>query len=136
MPERNRAEPFDKSTLKSWDIRQHITDDIIDIINTPHSHEGDGNQPIWIIWCVHEGCAPQIDTLCDTADSAVYHYSMIAQEIAASVAIRVPARRVAFVERVPANHRFASSVAYLFDGPIAYGQPKKRRSFATPKQPE
>jgi len=72
---------FDRKKLQSWDIRQHVTDDIIEIINRPHPHEGDGNQPIWIIWSVTAGCAPQIDTLCDTADSAVYHYGMIAGEI-------------------------------------------------------
>lgn len=125
MSERNRASSFDRSKLDSWDLREHVPDEVIEIINTPHSHEGEGNQPIWIIWCVNEGCAPQIDTLCDTADSAVYHYGMIAQEIATR---KFGNKRVCFVERVPANHRFASSVAYLFDGPIAYGQPKKRRT--------
>ena len=123
----DRTTEFDRSQLKNWDIRRFVTDDVIETINKRHSHEGDDNKPIWIIWSVTAGCAPQIDTLCDTADSAVYHYGMIAGEIEQSC-VSGHNNRMAFVERVPANHRFASSVAYLFDGPIAYGQPKRRRT--------
>jgi hypothetical protein len=123
----SKATEFDKSKLKSWDIRRHITDDVIEVINKPNPHEGEGNKPVWIIWDVRTDCAPQIDTICDTADSAVYHYSMIAGEIDQWKTERSPVGRTAYVERVPANHRFASSVAYLFDGPIAYGKPKQRR---------
>jgi hypothetical protein len=122
-----KADVFDRAKLSSWDVRNFVPDDVIETINRPHDHEGDGNKPIWIIWCVHDGAAPQIDTLCDTADSAVYHYGMLAQEIDAAKQMKRN-KRAAFVERVPANHRFASSVAYLFDGPIAYGQPNKRRN--------
>jgi hypothetical protein len=124
------ATKFDRTKLKNWDIRRFVTDDVIETINKRHSHEGDGNKPIWIIWSLRADCAPQIDTLCDTADSAVYHYGMIMQEIEAGVqqGRQMSKHLAAAVERVPANHRFASSIAYLFDGPIAYGQPRKRRT--------
>lgn len=119
---------FDRTALQGWDIRRFVTDDVLETINKPHFHEGEGNKPIWIIWSLRADCAPQIDTLCDTADSAVYHYGMIMEEIemGAQQGRRMSKHRAAAVERVPANHRFASSIAYLFDGPIAYGQPKKR----------
>lgn len=125
---RETATQFNRSTLAEWDIRRHVTDDVIGVIDRPHLHEGENNKPIWIIWDVREGCAPQIDTLCDSADSAVYHYSMIADEIERSRATYGKVKRTAYVERVPANHRFASTVSYLFDGPIAYGRPKRRRA--------
>ncbi len=128
--ETGTATKFDRKKLASWDIRRFVTDDVLETINKPHFHEGVDNQPIWIIWSLRADCAPQIDTLCDTADSAVYHYGMVAQEIEAGTqqGRQMGKHQAVAVERVPANHRFASSIAYLFDGPIAYGQPKRRRT--------
>lgn len=110
MATNTKATKWARKKLASYDVRQHVPPHIVEVIDTPHDHEGADNKPIWIIWKHHSGYPPVIDTLCDTADSAVYHYGMLAAEIA-------QARRAdlsAHVERVPANHRFASSLNDVF----------------------
>lgn len=104
------ATKWNPKKLASYDVRHHVPPHVVEVINTPHDHEGDKNEPIWIVWKHQSGFSPVIDTLCDTPDSAVYHYGMLAGEIA-------QARRAdlsVHVERVPANHRFASSLNDVF----------------------
>lgn len=113
-----KATKWDPEKLSSYDIRQHVPAHVVEIIDRPHDHEGDHNKPIWIIWKHRPGFPPIIDTLCDTADSAVYHYGMLAGEIVQRQGYsQTGASDVAFVERVPANHRFASSLNDVFSDP-------------------
>lgn len=112
-----KATKWDPEKLASYDIRQHVPPHVVEIIDRPHDHEGDGNKPIWIIWKHRTGFPPVIDTLCDTADSAVYHYGMLAGEIAQRLEATAGDGLAVYVERVPANHRFASSLNDVFSDP-------------------
>lgn len=122
--------PWDPKKLFHEDVRNYVPPDVVKIINTPHDHEGDGNRPIWIIWDVKPGQPPQIDTLCDSADSAVYHYGAVGLEIAhAKRGYPNDAQRSVFVERVPANHRFASSISHVVFEMGNYGKMKIPRRY-------
>jgi hypothetical protein len=110
---RNKATKWDPKKLASYDVRQHVPSHVVEIINAPHDHEGPGNKPVWIIWKHLAGYPPVIDTLCDTADSAVYHYGMLASEIDQAKRTDL----LVYVERIPANHRFASSLNDVFADP-------------------
>lgn len=124
-----KATPWNTESIFRGDVREFVTPDIVLIINTAHDHEGDGNHPIWIIWDVRPDQPPQIDTLCDTADSAVYHYGAVAQEIAQAKSIYPYRQRSVFVERVPANHRFASSISHVVFEMGCYGKVRVPRRY-------
>lgn len=95
-------------------------------IQTPHEHEHpEHNPPIWLLWKIttdSDGLRsfPVLDTVCTTEDSAIVHVYMILEERNPSVIAgaiipggiyTVPGKDVEiFVERVPGNHRFASSL--------------------------
>lgn len=75
--------------------------DVVDAIKTPHEHEGAQNRPLWLIWKDrNDGDGWFLDSICDTSLSAVCHYLMVMESSSASCR----------VERVPANHNFASSI--------------------------
>lgn len=81
-------------------------------ITTPHEHEHpEHNRPLWLIWVVEKSLRtdvpyfPRLDTVCDTEDSCRYH-------IGAILEIN-PESKDVFVERIPANHRFGSSLPEL-----------------------
>jgi hypothetical protein len=125
-----KATPWDPEKLASYDLRRSVPSHVVEIINTPHDHEGDGNKPLWIIWKHVEGFPPVIDTLCDTADSAVYHYGMLASEIEQHVRLRNKGTITVNVERVPANHRFASSINDVFtSGTFTAIKPSSRNGY-------
>jgi hypothetical protein len=86
-------------------------------IMTPHDHEDESHRPLWILWKHLIGAdgrsdGPQIDCICDTERSARYHVMNLLDWIERSsedISLHV--------ERVPANHRFASSMADAFADP-------------------
>lgn len=85
-------------------------------IITPHEHEGKGNKPLWLIWKVESSSTgvpyfPVLDSVCDSARSCRYHVLMILDEnerrqLAWSDTLPTDV----YVERIPANHRFGSSL--------------------------
>lgn len=103
-----KATPWGKKGLQAWDVRHHVPPHIVDAINTPHDHEGHQNRPLWLIWIVvKDQATPILDTVCDTPDSAVYHYGAV---IEGNPTYSKNGTLTCHVERVPANHRFASSM--------------------------
>lgn len=76
-------------------------------ITTPHDHEDDQHKPVWLIWMLQRIAKdgypywPRLDSVCDTDDSARYHVR---------AAIQSHPDSDIHVERVPFNHRFASSL--------------------------
>jgi hypothetical protein len=106
------ATPWNPKKLAAYDVRRFIPPHIIEVINTPHEHENaDHNKPVGIIWLHKIGFPPVIDTLCDTPDSAVYHYGALVEYFQNTAN---KANLSAYVERVPMNHRFASSLNDVF----------------------
>jgi hypothetical protein len=92
---------------------KEVPEHLVLAIETPHDHEGKGNRPLWIIWKQYVGrngavSGPQIDTVCDTLRSAYY---MLLEENARRT-LHLPV--IINVERIPANHRFASSIGEVF----------------------
>jgi hypothetical protein len=82
--------------------------DIERAIATPHEHEGEGHNPLWLIWTIDRDRItgvpyfPHLDSVCDTETSARYHFLSAATHGGKQI----------WVERIPANHRFASSLDY------------------------
>lgn len=78
-----------------------------DALDTPHDHEDDSHPPLWLVWKRRLSGFPELDCVCDSKWSAEAHVLM---------ALPLPhvgpedAHEV-WVERVPANHRFASSLS-------------------------
>lgn len=121
------ATPWDPDKLASYDVRRHVPPHVVEQINTPHDHENaDGNRPLWIIWVVARDQAPSIDTICDTPDSAVYHYGAVIEGNPTWIR---EGKLTAHVERVPANHRFASSISDIVFDAGAYGKIKTPRRY-------
>lgn len=91
-----------------------ITPDQERDIQTPHEHEhSEYNKPLWLIWRMEHASNgvpyfPVLDTVCDSVESARYHVGMAMEESSrSSTTIKV------YVERIPANHRFGSSLPEL-----------------------
>lgn len=89
-----------------------IPKSIINSIETPHSHEGKNNKPLWIVWFIeydnkNTPYYPAIDSIADSENSAKYHVaSLLRLEYN-----QEPRQNIyCWVERVPANHRFGSSL--------------------------
>ena len=85
-----------------------FSEDIEKSITTPHSHEGEHNPPLWLIWSRKKGRTglydfPALDTVGDTEHSARYHVNAV---------LETP-NTIVSVERIPANHRFGSSIPDL-----------------------
>lgn len=99
------------------DLMAPIPDDLEKVLATPHVHEHPiHNRPIWIIWKTEFGRTgvpyfPQLDTVCDDIDSARYHVRMILSENLLKY-LQIPETQIT-VERIPANHRFGSSISHL-----------------------
>jgi hypothetical protein len=75
-------------------------------ITTPHDHECTDRRPLWLVWRLDKAMNgmpyfPVLDSVCDSEDSAYYHVG---------AAVEGHRESEVFVERVPANHRFASSL--------------------------
>lgn len=92
----------------NFDCRRFCPADLIEVIRRPHEHEGPNNRPLWIIWkqlTMRDGTVdvPRIDSVCDDDESAIAHVGMVF-ETDNSREFKV------FVERIPANHRFGSSI--------------------------
>lgn len=84
---------------------------------TPHEHEGKRNKPLWLIWKVESARTgvpyfPILDTVCDTEESARYHVAMLLDDSDRQKDVYGQEIFVA-VERIPANHRFGSSLGDL-----------------------
>lgn len=85
-------------------------------IKTKHQHETKGNPPLWLLWRVDKDkdgnpLFPTLDSVCDSAFSAVAHVGMIMDENVRRVESRsgdYPCD--VYVERIPANHRFGGSL--------------------------
>lgn len=92
------------------DLPEHIER----AITTPHAHEGEHNKPLWILW-KHEiagdglSDGPLIDSICDTEYAARYNAHGMIESWGRPDPYGGTVRF--FVERIPANHRFASSIA-------------------------
>lgn len=102
------------SDLDEWDIRRKCPDDLRRGIATPHEHETPHNKPLWIIWrmtIARDGVpdGPHIDSVCDEEQLAIAHVGMVFESYHPSYG-----DTKVFVERIPANHRFASSMAEHF----------------------
>jgi hypothetical protein len=88
-------------------MENKIPDVIESIITTPHDHEGEHNKPLWLIWKVDRDSRtdvpyfPVLESVCDSERSARYHYLM---------AVSGFLKKEVFVERIPANHGFGSSL--------------------------
>lgn len=92
-------------------VFQYVTPALEKRIVTPHEHEGKGHPPLWVIWVVERSSItdvpyfPVLDSVCDSEDSARYH-------VGARLESGVKGMEV-YVERIPANHRFGSSLPEL-----------------------
>lgn len=80
-------------------------------LTTPHEHECKARPPLWIMWSyiiepdgISEG--PQIDSICNSEESARYHLQCMLETYTTFGGNEVNL----YVERIPANHRFASSM--------------------------
>lgn len=110
--------------FKLHDLMPPVPDHLEEAIVTPHKHEDAHHKPLWLIWIVKKGWDgrpefPELDTVCDSPDSARYHVS---------AAIQSHARAEISVERIPANHRFASSLDYLqMDAHVALWKERLKR---------
>lgn len=93
-----------------------IPEDIEQAIIRPHSHETEHSPPLWLIWVrarfgrgldvdPEKLDFPTLDSVCDSEKSARAHYRMAVYH-----SHHGTSRDVVQVERVPANHRFASSL--------------------------
>lgn len=86
------------------------------VIATPHQDENQKhNRPVWLIWKTYVVTAergkgliygPYLDSVCDTEDSALYHVGALFE----SPSYAGTTTQHVFVERIPCNHRFASSL--------------------------
>lgn len=110
------------SDYGDYDVRKRCPPHLLEAIRHPHSHEGPNNRPLWIIWkktVGHDGIpdGPHIDSIADTEDSAIAHVGMVYESYGnAGYAKELHV----IVERIPANHRFASSIEEHFtDGRLA-----------------
>ncbi len=90
-----------------------VPSEIESAITTPHEHENaDHHRPVWILWKMIEGAdgipyPPVLDCICDSEDMARCHYQMMVDSERLT-----PKRAHKFwVERIPVNHRFASSLS-------------------------
>ena len=71
-------------------------------ITTPHEDECAERRPLWLDKAMNGmPYFPVLDSVCDSEDSAYYHVGS---------AVESHQDSEIFVERVPANHRFASSL--------------------------
>jgi hypothetical protein len=93
------------------DLLPPVPDEIEKQISTPHEHEdADWHRPLWLVWRVRIAQRtdvpyfPELDTVCTTADSARYHIRAILFDTT---------QDRLWVERIPANHRFGSSLEEL-----------------------
>lgn len=119
------------SLFDDLDVRRLCPPDLVEIINRPHEHEGlYHNRPIWLIWTqqtFRDGTVdvPRIDTVCDSADSAIAHIGMVCESYHGTVKV--------FVERIPLNHRFGSSLTEAGYIDAFLNQPSAVKLSAYPK---
>ena len=103
------------------DVTTLVPDHLREAIKTPHAYENDKTKrPVWLIWKTfvikdrpglpesHRGLVygPYLDSVCDSEDSALYHVGALFE----SSEYGRTADQHIFVERIPCNHRFASSL--------------------------
>ena len=108
--ERPDAAPPEEVRLDEYDIRRLVPQSLEYAITTPHDHEHPSRPPLWLIWVVEIARTgvpffPVLDSVCDTEKSARYH-------IGAAIETAGKGAEV-YVERIPANHRFGSSLGDL-----------------------
>ena len=89
------------STLGELDVRNWCPLSFEPSITTPHDHESKGQPPLWLIWILQPEGFPVLDSVADSEDSCRGHVGMILYS--------APDADV-HVERIPANHRFGSSL--------------------------
>ena len=88
--------------LSDLDIRNWCPKSFEPLITTPHEHESKGSPPLWLIWIINGAVTfPVLDSVADSEDSCRCHVGMILYSD--------PDEDV-HVERIPANHRFGSSL--------------------------
>lgn len=93
--------------MVDWpDLMPKIPADMEPSIVTPHAHEDEKHPPVWLIWKRHrysrDGIPdfPVLDTVCLSEDSARYHIRAALES----------SGNLVYCERVPADHRFGSSL--------------------------
>lgn len=94
------------------DFPDHLEQAIV----TPHEHETEGHPPLWILWKHQTGSdgipdVPRIDCICDSERTTRYNLNAIFESYAPDIKNGL---LTIFVERIPANHRFASSMSDKF----------------------
>jgi hypothetical protein len=108
-----------EAAMKSWmerrkeEVAKYFTPEIERAITTPHEHEHpEHNKPIWLVWKLVRNLAsgvamfPELETVCDNEESCRYHVVMVSEEGTYNRFEEIEVH----VERIPANHRFASSL--------------------------
>lgn len=83
------------------DVSKLVPANLEPAITTPHEHEGKNNPPLWLIWIHRVEMFPVLDSVADSEKSCRYHVGAILYSR--------PDENV-YVERIPANHRFGSSL--------------------------
>lgn len=90
------------------DLMPQLTPELERAIVTPHEHEGPDNPPVWIVWVVRRSPRdnspefPSLDSVSLTEAMARYHTRAALESPSATV----------YVERIPAHHRFGSSLGH------------------------
>jgi len=95
-----RALPLLEQVLRQY--REVISPDMERAIRTPHQHETAGNPPLWLIWKRQGASFPALDSVCNRDWSAAAHVAMVLDGGRPDTTV--------VVERIPANHRFGSSL--------------------------
>ena len=84
------------------DVSKLVPASLESAITTPHDHEGKGQPPLWLIWILGgDVMFPVLDSVADSEDSCRFHVGAILYSS--------PDEDIQ-VERIPANHRFGSSL--------------------------
>lgn len=104
------------SLPKSMQRKVKFPDHLEKAIVNPHEHETAGHSPLWILWRHAVGSdgipdVPRIDCICDSEDTTRYNLAAIFESYPSDIKDK---RMTIFVERIPANHRFASSLSEQF----------------------
>lgn len=92
---------------------EQIPESVEQAIMRKHDHEGPANRPLWLIWKIQlrrDGAVDDtaLSSVADSADNARYAVASLMGLYLGEIQPR--SENHCFVERVPANHSFASSL--------------------------
>ena len=100
------ALPKEVEDFRFPDVRKLVPASLEPAITTPHHHEGKNNPPLWLIWVMRSSSAglrdfPALDSVANSEDMCRYHVGAV---------LETDTEVEVYVERIPANHRFGSSL--------------------------